>query len=43
MAPEVNMFFAGTDNARDHPGYMEGAVIAGKDAADGVLQYLGEK
>ncbi len=43
MAPEGNMFFAGTDNARNHPGYMEGAVIAGEDAADSVLLHLGEK
>lgn len=38
--PEGNMFFAGTENATDHPGYMEGAVIAGKAAAQGVLALL---
>ncbi|GMK55022.1 hypothetical protein CspeluHIS016_0200780 [Cutaneotrichosporon spelunceum] len=35
--PEGNMFFAGTENARHHPGYMEGAVVAGKEAAQKVL------
>lgn len=38
--PTGRVFWAGTDNATDHVGYMEGAVQAGEARADDVLTLL---
>lgn len=39
--PTGRLFWAGTDNATEHIGYMEGAVQAGEARADDVLKLLG--
>lgn len=40
MKPTGRVYWAGTDNATDHIGYMEGAVQAGEARADDVLELL---
>ncbi|GAA1215069.1 FAD-dependent oxidoreductase [Mycolicibacterium alvei] len=39
-APVGNIHWAGTETARDHPGYIEGAIESGLRVAQEVVQEL---